>query len=99
MSRPQHRHDVFHRGKVPEDQLGTGTATDGHVLTATATGEAAWEAGGSAATDAHIADTSDAHDASAVSVADAGGYYTGTDVEAVLQELGSGAGGHYEVLM
>ena len=36
---------------------------------------------------AHIADTSDAHDASAVSVLDAGGYYTGTDAEAVLAEL------------
>jgi hypothetical protein len=35
---------------------------------------------------AHLADTSDAHDASAVSVADAGGFYPGTDVEAVLQE-------------
>lgn len=38
--------------------------------------------------DAHINDTSDAHDASAISVADSGNFYTGTDVEAVLQELG-----------
>lgn len=37
----------------------------------------------------HLADTSDAHDGSAISVADAGGYFTGTDVEAVLQELGA----------
>lgn len=37
--------------------------------------------------DAHIADTTDAHDASAISIADAGGYYTGTDVEAALQEV------------
>ena len=37
--------------------------------------------------DAHIADTTDAHDASAVSVLDAGGNFTGTDVEAVLAEL------------
>lgn len=44
----------------------------------------------SAATDTHIADATDAHDASAVSVADAGGFYTGTDVEAVLQEVGPG---------
>lgn len=36
----------------------------------------------------HLADTADAHDASAISVADSGGFYTGTDVEAVLQELG-----------
>lgn len=35
---------------------------------------------------AHLADTTDAHDASAVSIADAGGYYTGTTVEAALQE-------------
>ena len=38
----------------------------------------------------HLADTTDAHDASAVSVADAGGYYTGTDVETVLAEVGRG---------
>lgn len=37
---------------------------------------------------AHIADTSDAHDASAISIVDAGSYFTGTDVEAALQELG-----------
>lgn len=42
---------------------------------------------------AHTGDTSDAHDASAISVADAGGYFTGTDVEAALQELGAGGGG------
>jgi hypothetical protein len=36
---------------------------------------------------AHIADTSDAHDASAISIADAGGHYTATDVEAALQEV------------
>jgi len=36
---------------------------------------------------AHTANAVDAHDASAISVADAGGYYTGTTVEAVLAEL------------
>lgn len=41
----------------------------------------------------HLADTSDAHDASAISIVDAGGYFTGTDVEAALQELGAGGGG------
>jgi hypothetical protein len=47
---------------------------------------------GGAAT--HIADTTDAHDASAISIADAGAHFTGTDVEAALQELGSaGPGG------
>lgn len=39
---------------------------------------------------AHLADTTDAHDASAVSIVDAGSYFTGTDVEAALQELGAG---------
>jgi len=42
-----------------------------------------------AVADAHIADTTDAHDASAVSVADTGGYFTGTEVETVLQEVGA----------
>jgi hypothetical protein len=37
----------------------------------------------------HIADTLDAHDASAVSIVDVGTYYTGTDVEAALQEIGA----------
>jgi hypothetical protein len=39
---------------------------------------------------AHLADTSDAHDASAISIADAGSYFTGTDVEAALQEAAIG---------
>jgi hypothetical protein len=42
---------------------------------------------------AHIADATDAHDASAISIVDAGTYFTGTDVEAALQELGAGGGG------
>jgi hypothetical protein len=40
--------------------------------------------------DAHLADTSDAHDASAISIVDAGTYYTSTDVEGALQEIGAG---------
>ena len=40
----------------------------------------------------HLADTT-AHDASAIPIADAGGYFTGTQVEAALQELGAAAGG------
>lgn len=51
---------------------------------------AAGGGGGEPTADAHIADTSDAHDASAISIADAGGYFTGTDVEAALQEIGAG---------
>ena len=35
----------------------------------------------------HLADTSDAHDASAISVADSGEVFEGTNVEAVLAEL------------
>jgi len=42
---------------------------------------------------AHLADTSDAHDASAISIVDTGGFYTGTDVEAALQEIEGGGGG------
>jgi hypothetical protein len=45
---------------------------------------------------AHLADSSDAHDASAVSIADAGGNFAATEVEAALAELasGTGAGAH-----
>jgi hypothetical protein len=42
--------------------------------------------------DQHTDDATDAHDASAISAADAGGYFTGTDVEAQLQELGAAMG-------
>lgn len=60
----------------------------------------AWELyEGTLATDlaAHTGDTSDAHDASAISIVDAGGYYTGTDVEAALQELAGGGIDYAEV--
>ena len=53
----------------------------------------ATEAFASAEVTTHTGDTSDAHDASSISVLDAGGYFTGTDVEAALQELGAAAGG------
>lgn len=36
---------------------------------------------------AHVGDATDAHDASAISVLDAGGHYTATDVEAALAEI------------
>ncbi len=42
---------------------------------------------------AHLADTTDAHDASAISVADAGGYFTSTEVEGALQEVAADAAG------
>lgn len=38
--------------------------------------------------DSHITDAVDAHDASAISIVDSGSYYTGTQVEAALQEIG-----------
>ena len=41
--------------------------------------------------DAHVNDTSDAHDASAISILDAAGDFTATDVEAALAELQSNA--------
>lgn len=40
--------------------------------------------------DAHTADATDAHDASAISILDTGAFYTGTDVEAALAEIGAG---------
>lgn len=38
--------------------------------------------------DAHLNDTTNAHDASAIAIADSGGYFSSTDVEEALQELG-----------
>lgn len=43
---PTHRHDQFHRGKLPEDQLATGTPTAGYVPAASGTGAAVWSAAG-----------------------------------------------------
>lgn len=42
---PKHRHDTFHRGVVPEEQLAANEddAGVGDVLTRTGTGEAEWE--------------------------------------------------------
>lgn len=54
------------------------------------------DVGGDAA--AHIADATDAHDASAISIVDSGGHFTGTDVEAALQELGAGGSGGVTVV-
>jgi hypothetical protein len=52
--------------------------------------------------DAHIADATDAHDASAVSIVDAGAYFTSTHVEGALQEIGAGGiggGSTHELLI
>ena len=43
--------------------------------------------------DAHLVDTEDAHDASAISVADAGGFFAGDDAEEVLAEIGAALAG------
>lgn len=42
---------------------------------------------------AHLTDPTDAHDASAVSVLDTGDYFAGTNVEAVLAEIGAAGSG------
>lgn len=83
---PNHHNDLADAIMAVETELGTdpsGAASTVKDRIANA----------EAATAAHLADTSDAHDASAISVVDTGGYFTGTDVEAVLQELGAGGGG------
>lgn len=61
--------------------------------TAESTARASGDATQAANLAAHLADATDAHDASAVSIVDAGSFYTGTDVEAALQELGGSIGG------
>lgn len=70
----------FSTGDVVELRI---TALDIQNAVAQTEGAAA-----AAAIAAHLADASDAHDASAISVADAGNFFAGADVEAVLQELG-----------
>lgn len=68
---------------------------EGGIVYVASTADAATASAAAAQTDIddHIADTADAHDASAISVADAGTYYSGTDVEAVLQEIAPQLGG------
>jgi hypothetical protein len=79
VSRIKHGY-VMHKGVVPEAQLATGAITAGAVPVATGTGTATWgtlSMSGTAAT---------------TSITDAGGYFTGTDVEAALQELAAMVG-------
>lgn len=79
-------------GDVPE---GTLYACSDHSLIYQSDGSSAWSTwatlGGDVA--AHTGDATDAHDASAISVADSGGNFTGTDVETVLAELAASGGG------
>lgn len=51
-------------------------------------------AAGASVADAHIADASDAHDASAISIVDAAGDFTATEVEGALAELQADAEAH-----
>lgn len=57
--------------------------TDGYVLSSTAAGVRSWIAAGGGTDD---------QTASEVPITDSGGYFTGADVEAALQELASGGG-------
>jgi hypothetical protein len=65
---------------VTDHGLLTGLADDDHTQYTT-TAEA------QALVDVHTGDTGDAHDASAISILDAGGDFTATDVEGALDEL------------
>lgn len=73
--------------EVPFTPTGTIAATDTQAAVAEVASDAASDLA------AHTGNTTDAHDASAISIVDAGTYFTGTDVETALQELGAGAGG------
>jgi hypothetical protein len=81
-------------GTTPGGELGgtwaAPTVDATHSGSSHAAAQAAAEATAATALAGHTGDASDAHDASAVSIADAGGYYAGADVEAALQEIGAG---------
>ena len=72
--------DILYRSSGAWTRLGVGS--DGQVLTL-ASGLPSWAAGGSGGASA----------AEDVSVADTGGYFTGADVEVVLQEVGAALDG------
>ena len=78
-------------GATPGGELGgtwaTPTVDATHSGSTHAATQAAAEATAAAALAAHTGDTSDAHDASAISIVDAGGDFTATDVEGALDEL------------
>lgn len=76
------------------DGIETGIAnatTAAEAATAAAAAANAGTATNAAAIAAHLSDPSDAHDASAISIVDAGGYISGSDVETAIQELGARA--------
>ena len=78
-------------GTTPGGELGgtwaSPTVDTVHSGSSHAATQAAAEATAAAALAAHVTDASDAHDASAISIADAGGDFTATDVEGALDEL------------
>lgn len=76
--------NAIQNGAVTSAKIADGTIT---------TTDLAFDVATQAELDAHTGDTTDAHDASAISIADAGSYYTGTNVEAALQEIGADLGG------
>ena len=79
-------------GSYPDPTVDASHSGSTHAATGAAA-QAAAEATAAAALIGHTGDTSDAHDASAISVLDAGGLLTATDVEAALAELATGIGG------
>lgn len=54
---PTHRHDEFHRGRVPTAQLASGTASSGTVPTSDGVGNVAWTAGGAPTTADYLVGT------------------------------------------
>lgn len=86
--------DAVTEAKLADDSVTTDKILNGTITTA----DLGFDVATQVELDAHINDTSDAHDASAVSVVDAGAYFTGTDVETVLQELGDAVGLEWSVL-
>jgi hypothetical protein len=81
-------------GTTPGGELGgtwaSPTVDATHSGSTHAATQAAAEATAATALSGHVADTTSAHSATGVDITDAGAYYTGTTVEAALQEIGAG---------
>jgi hypothetical protein len=81
-------------GTTPGGELGgtwaSPTVDATHSGSTHAATQAAAEATAATALSSHVADTTSAHSATGVDITDAGAYYTGTTVEAALQEIGAG---------
>jgi hypothetical protein len=80
-------------GATPGGELGgtwgSPTVDATHSGSSHADVQAAAETTAANALNTHVTDAADAHDASAVSIVDVGTFYTGTEVEAALQEIGA----------